>query len=398
MTWKKNFVVIMLCLIIFGLNGATYRNTHANGGLDANQPPSVNFTYMPTNPTDIDLVQFQDNSFDPDGWIVAWMWYFGDGNSSLLQNPNHKYSDNGIYQISLTVIDNNGIINTTTKIVSILNVPPVANCGDDRYVNQHVLNLNASESYDRDGDIINYTWVINETQCYYGKNINYTFGSDGTYNVSLTVTDNDGENDSDRCILTVDTQPPVTSLTITGEKGANNWYMENVTVVLDTKDETSGIKHIKYRFDNSIWYRYNKPFNVSLQGKHTLSYYTMDNAHNIEEEKVVSLNIDTTDPYVKIIQPKENFLYLLSRINWPIPENTVIIGPLLIKIEARDKEAGIERVEFYVDNTLRCLTKEPPYYWVWDEMRLGRCKLMTILYDKSGRQSSDEIDIIGFIL
>ena len=398
MTWKKNFIVVILCLILFGLNGPIYRHTDANTGLDANQPPSVDLTYTPTNPTDMDLVQFQDNSFDTDGWIVAWIWYFGDGNSSILQNPNHKYSDNGIFQVSLTVIDNNGTLNTTTKTITILNVPPVADCGEDRYVNEHVLLLNASQSYDSDGEIINYTWVINETQRYYGKNINYTFYDDGTYSVSLTVTDNDGENDSDRCILIVDTQPPVTFMTITGEKGANNWYIENVTVVLNTTDKTSGIKHIKYRLDNGIWYRYNKPFSISLQGKHTLSYYTMDNAHNIEEERVVSINIDKTNPSVKISQPKENYLYLLNRIRWPIPENTVIIGPILINIEARDKEAGIERAEFYVDNTLSYLTKELPYSWALDEPCLGRYKLMTILYDKSGRQSSNEIDIIALIL
>ena len=398
MTWKKNFVVVMLCLIIFGLNGPIYKHTDANSGIDGNQPPSVHFTYTPTNPTDMDFVQFQDNSLDTDGWIVAWIWYFGDGNSSILQNPNHKYSDNGIFQISLTVIDNNGTLNTTTKTITILNVPPVANCGDDRYVNQRALHLNASQSYDSDGEIINYTWVINETQLFYGKNINYTFYDDGTYSVSLRVTDNDGENDSDRCILVVDTQPPVTSMKITGEKGANNWYIENVTVVLNTTDETSGIKHIKYSLDNDIWYRYNKPFNISLQGKHTLSYYAMDNAHNVEEEKVVSINIDRTNPYVKIIQPKENYLYLFNRIKWPIPVNTVLIGPVLIKIEARDKEAGIERTEFYVDNTLSYLSKEPPYSWTWDETRLGRCKLRTILYDKSGRQSSDELEIIALIV
>ena len=276
-------------------------------------------------------------------------------------------------------------------------MPPVADCGDDRFVNQNVLHLNASQSYDIDGEIINYTWIINETELYYGKNINYTF-HEGTYSVALTVTDNDGENDSDRCILVVDTQPPVTRVKIIGEKGANNWYKENITVVLDTKDEISGIKHVKYRLDNSIWYRYNKPFSISLQGKHTLSYYTMDNAHNIEEEKVVSINIDRTNPYVKIIQPKENYVHLFNRIKWPIPENTVIIGPAVIKIEARDKEAGIERVEFYADNALRYISEEPSYTWTLDEIALGRVKLMTIIYDKSGRQSSDELDIVALIL
>jgi PKD repeat protein len=397
MTLKKNFVVLILCLIIFGVHGPIFENTHANTSQDTSHPPNADFVYSPNNPTDMDVVQFQDNSSDSDGWIVAWIWYFGDENSSTLQHPNHNYSDNGTFQVSLTVIDNNGIINTTVKTITIINVPPVANCGPDRYVNQNTLHLNASQSYDRDGEISNYTWVVNENQRYYGKNINCTC-DDGTYNVSLTVTDNDGANDTDNCTLIVDTQPPVTSMKIIGEKGANNWYIENVTVGLDAKDEISGIKYIKYRIDNGVWYRYCKPINIGLQGKHTLSYYTMDNANNIEQEKVISINIDKTDPTVRIIQPEENYLYLLNRVKLPLPENTVVLGLVMVQVEAKDKEAGIERVEFYIENTLCFLTNETPYSWVWDEKIFGPCELKTIIYDKSGRQGSDVIDLIAFVV
>jgi len=179
----------MLCLIICGLNGPIYSNTHASTGLDTNQPPSVDFTYKPTNPTDIDVVQFHDNSVDTDGWIVAWIWYFGDGDSSILQNPGHKYSDNGIFQISLTVIDNNGTINTTTKTITILNVPPVADCGDDRYVNQNVLNLTASQSYDIDqkATVNNSVNIVRKIHCWSGSLYWVPIGSNRGFGFKLFV-------------------------------------------------------------------------------------------------------------------------------------------------------------------------------------------------------------------
>lgn len=31
----------------------------------------------------------------------SWMWYFGDGTTSTLQNPNHTYTTNGVYDVSL---------------------------------------------------------------------------------------------------------------------------------------------------------------------------------------------------------------------------------------------------------------------------------------------------------
>lgn len=36
-----------------------------------------------------------------------WSWDFGDGNRSLLQNPQHNYTSKGVYIVNLTVTDNN---------------------------------------------------------------------------------------------------------------------------------------------------------------------------------------------------------------------------------------------------------------------------------------------------
>ena len=48
-------------------------------------------------------VQFTDAST---GDIQNWNWDFGDGNSSILQNPNHIYETDGIYSVTLYVEDN----------------------------------------------------------------------------------------------------------------------------------------------------------------------------------------------------------------------------------------------------------------------------------------------------
>jgi len=47
--------------------------------------------------------------------ITSWSWNFGDGGTSTLQNPTHTYTVNGIYTVSLTVTDNNGLSRTETK-------------------------------------------------------------------------------------------------------------------------------------------------------------------------------------------------------------------------------------------------------------------------------------------
>ena len=45
-------------------------------------------------------VQFQDDS---EGNITQWLWDFGNGETSELQNPSHIYSVSGTYSVTLSV-------------------------------------------------------------------------------------------------------------------------------------------------------------------------------------------------------------------------------------------------------------------------------------------------------
>jgi hypothetical protein len=46
------------------------------------------------------------------GW---WEWDFGDGNRSVEQHPTHIYTDPGIYDISLSIRDHTGALQTETR-------------------------------------------------------------------------------------------------------------------------------------------------------------------------------------------------------------------------------------------------------------------------------------------
>ena len=91
-----------------------------------NTPPHVEFTYDPSAPTDMDNITFDDNSSDIDGTIVNWTWDFGDGNGSYQQNPTHQYADNGTYDVTLNVTDDDGDTNETSIELLVENVAPTA--------------------------------------------------------------------------------------------------------------------------------------------------------------------------------------------------------------------------------------------------------------------------------
>jgi PKD repeat protein len=58
------------------------------------------------------------------GDTLLYEWDFGDGVTSTLQNPSHVYGDDGIFTATLTVTDNQGLTDTDTCIVTVINVNP----------------------------------------------------------------------------------------------------------------------------------------------------------------------------------------------------------------------------------------------------------------------------------
>jgi len=81
----------------------------------SSRKPVASFTYAPQNATTEDTIRFIDRSYDPDGNITAWHWDFGDGTTSNAQNPTHRYAKAGNYTVTLTVVDNDGKTNSTSK-------------------------------------------------------------------------------------------------------------------------------------------------------------------------------------------------------------------------------------------------------------------------------------------
>ena len=60
-------------------------------------------------------VQFTDLSVAFNCNITSWSWNFGDGETSIEQNPAHDYNSGGFYTVSLTVEGDNGNSETETK-------------------------------------------------------------------------------------------------------------------------------------------------------------------------------------------------------------------------------------------------------------------------------------------
>jgi PKD repeat protein len=74
-------------------------------------PPVAEFSGSPTNgyaPLEVDFTDLSTGS------ITSWKWYFGDGDSSMIQSPSHTYTAIGQFDVTLTVTGPGGS-DTETK-------------------------------------------------------------------------------------------------------------------------------------------------------------------------------------------------------------------------------------------------------------------------------------------
>ncbi len=102
-----------------GITNSTQKSIVIN-----NSAPIADFLFGPSDPTIADVIHFYDFSYDSDGLIVNWTWNFGDGNISYGENQTYFYNDTGNFNVSLTVIDDDGVADSISKWIYISNITP----------------------------------------------------------------------------------------------------------------------------------------------------------------------------------------------------------------------------------------------------------------------------------
>ena len=182
----------MILLFVFGLAGCLLKSPSG---------PQAMFTASPVEHVTPFTANFDGTiSYQPKGQIVSYQWNFGDGGAGTGPVIAHTYEEDGIYTARPTVIDEQGLSDTSSLTVCALNPPPTATfsykpkswTGEEYIVGaSEWITFDASESID-DGDIVLYEWNFGDGEYEFGKVVEHRYLWAGTYSVVLTVTDDDG--------------------------------------------------------------------------------------------------------------------------------------------------------------------------------------------------------------
>jgi PKD repeat protein len=257
----------------------------AAGGL-----PHVALHFEPQAPRTSDTVTFHDDSTD-DGYVVVREWSFGDGQTSVLSDPTHRYALPGLYEVTLNVTDNDLHQREVTIPVTVRNSDPAPGFGfAPRIVDTQTLVTFTDASDDLDGQVVNWTWDFGDGGHAYVENPAHQFARAGNLTVTLTATDNLGGRASVSSTLFVRDLPPLASFHVAPNSPTT---LEPAQLVDDSVDRDGRLVAWAWSFGDGAIASGSAPTHVFRSpGAHTVTLTVTDDmgASDTTTQEVLVLN------------------------------------------------------------------------------------------------------------
>jgi PKD repeat protein len=168
--------------------------------LPVNPALVADFTVAPTGPRVFDTVVFDatptKNGATACGQNCSYRWNFGDGTGADGLVANHEYRTVGTYSVTLTVTDARGAQAVATRPVTVrAGAPPTVEFTFSPTEPEpgRTIFFNASTSKAAEGRVLtSFEWDFGDGSTASGSSVSHTYAAEGTYVVTLKVTDDAG--------------------------------------------------------------------------------------------------------------------------------------------------------------------------------------------------------------
>lgn len=170
------------------------------------------FVVSPASPQQLQTVTFDASSPTLDGQLVAYAWDFGDGSKGTGRVASHQFRDVGTYTVTLTVTDAAGRKGSRSRNVAVgssgLPTASFVFSPDSPGIGEEIAFNGAASTAVAPRTIVKYDWQFGTDRTGSGMVVFKTYDTPGTYNVTLTVTDDAGNKGTATQGVTVGTSSP----------------------------------------------------------------------------------------------------------------------------------------------------------------------------------------------
>ncbi len=130
--------------------------------------------------------------------------------------------------------------------------------------------------------------------------VDITVPSEGAHTLYLWLRDGAGNADhTDPAVLEdalrYDITPPTTTVAITGTEGLDGWWRSPITLTFTVSDVLSGPDMTRVSVNGAPWQATDQLV-IERDGKHTVRYYSVDRAGNVEGRQRVTVRVDMQPP------------------------------------------------------------------------------------------------------
>jgi PKD repeat protein len=348
------------------------------------------YPYYPSTSSNhaVAIVGYKDDPSIPHGgyWIVKNSWGTGWGYQGFF---NMEYGSLNIDNVQITWVTYNA-----TPVAAFSYSPMNPDAGTTIQFTDASTPLL--------GSLTTWSWGFGDIQASQEKNPTHSYTTIGTYPITLQVTDSLGHTGSvTRNVYVGDKVPPVTTTSLFGTLGDNGWYnSKKVIIRLKPVDTFSGVNYSMYNVDGTGYVLYTGPIVFyGNDGQHTVAFYSVDTVGNKENEKTMTFRIDSGAPILSITKPKERRIYLMGVALPSLTQQTLIVGHLPTTVQTSDETSGINRVEFYLGETLLGVDTIAPYSTLIRGFSNGAEAVFTVVvYDNAGLSTTQTMTLryMGF--
>lgn len=272
--------------------------------------PTVSYTTITPTACGATQYTFTGTSGIASGTIASYTWDFGDGSVITSASPPppqiHNFPGSGIYKVKFKAVSTRGCMDSLVRTYTVFPFPVIAYSPPSNCINTVVQFTNSS--YVTMGVISSYSWTLGNGATSNVVNPTNTYTANGTYNISLSATSDQG------CTSTLNSTlgifpPPIISFT------ANNLCDANGTAF--TPATSTAI--VSGSLTTFLWDFGDGGTSTAANPTHT---YTSPNTYTVNFSAVSNHNCSASVSNSFIISPSPSVAFVTTSLNACAPNFT----------------------------------------------------------------------------